>query len=391
VIDNRLEDIRPSHQSGLEPFKSQGVIDVLLAQAETLEHLRRSAECARKRLTAMAVATDTCKAYPDSALAFLNAARVAKAGRQFELAAQTLGIASKLKCDQATNKDIAHLESLLAREREAPNVSLETMAQRLIVYACQRCGGLTEYITRPCVRCGWRPTTLLEIAHSSRLCSNFLSLWQLMRIGREIILGRTAIEAVPNLPEAAAAIMADPRYRRDLEEVHQISQRMKVFETYFFWHEATICKTCGARNFDEKAKECLNCKGPLHLPPPLRLLMCLTRLSLHFQLNFEAPKSTEFDLFIRYLVLLQSKVYRTQETPSDLERTFVLNLITKLARFEVANGLGNIIMTDSNNITYQLPDDLPETKQSLANTVLSEFRDVLQFIANWMSRAKALS
>jgi hypothetical protein len=96
-------------------------------------------------------------------------------------------------------------------------------------------------------------------------------------------------------------------------------------------------------------------------------------------------------LFIRYLVSLQSKVYRTQETPSDPERTFVLNLITKLARFEAPNGLGNINMTNPNNITYQLPDDLPETKQSLANTVLGEFRDVLQFLANWMSRAKAFS
>jgi hypothetical protein len=374
-----------------EPSTAGAAIDVLLAQAQSLERLRRHEDCKRKRMVAMGFATDWVEAHPKSGLAWLNGARVAIAGGKFELAATMLSSARKLKCDETTINNIIHHENMLARQRDAANGSLEAMAQRLIVYACQRCGGLTEHITRPRVRCGWRPTTLLEIAHSARLCSNFLSLWQLMRIGREIILGRTAIEAVPNLPEAAAVIMADPRYRRDLEEVHEISQRMKVVETYFFWHEATICKICGARNFDEKAKDCLHCKSPLHLPPPLRLLMCLTRLCLHFQLNFEAPKSTEFDLFIRYLVSLQSKVYRTQETPSDPERTFVLNLITKLARFEAPNGLGNINMTNPNNITYQLPDDLPETKQSLANTVLGEFRDVLQFLANWMSRAKAFS
>jgi hypothetical protein len=390
-VTDHFENKAPSPRSGLEPSIAAGVIAVLLTEAETLEHLRRSVECERKRLSAMAIATDSCQTYPDSALALLNAARVAKAGRQFDLAARILSSARKLRGDQSTKNDIVYLEGLLARESEAANGSLEAMAQHLLVYACQRCGGLTEYITRTCVRCGWRPTTLLEIAHSARLSSNFLSIWQLMRIGRQIILGQTATEVVPNLGEAAAVLMADPRGRQDIEEVHQISQRMKVVETYFFWHEATICKNCGTRNFDQNATACLNCKSPLRLPPPLRLLMCLTLLSLHFQLNFEAPKSDQFDLFIRYLVSLQSKVYRTQETPTDLERTFVLNLMTKLATFEVANALGNIITTDPTNITYQLQNDLPEPKQSLAHTVLGEFRDGLQFLANYMRRPKALS
>ena len=119
--------------------------------------------------------------------------------------------------------------------------------------------------------------------------------------------------------------------------------------------------------------------------------MCLTRTLEHFQHNFDAPKSNEFDLFIRFLVSLQSKVYRAQETPFHLERARVLDLMAKLARFELANGIGEIMMTDPQNITSQLHNGLPEERKLLAVTVLADFKNTLQFLADWMSRTKGLS
>ncbi len=340
----------------------------------------------------MAVASDCVKEHLKSALAFLNGARVATAGRKFELAARMLNAARKLEGDEITMQNIDYQENMLAREHEIAGGSQLAMAQHLLIYACQMCGRLIEYITVPCIHCGWQPTTLTKISHSGLLCTNFFSLWDLLVIGREMAAGRKSADVVPKLAQVVADYMAEPRseYRRDIENVFKITQRKKS-DDFLAWLQMGICQRCGFKSLHQDAKQCHNCNAPLHLPPPLRLLMGATRLIIHFQLNFEAPRSTEFDSFIRYLVSLQSKLCRTQETPSERERAQVLNMMTRLPRFEVVNGLGYIVMTVPRSIAFQLHHNLPEAKKALANRVLTDFRDTVQFFANWMSRAKALS
>ena len=379
----------------LEPESATSIVAIWLAQAELLERLGRSADRESKLRMAMTLAKDFFEAHRHSAPAILSAARAARAAKQLDLAASMLSVAHKLSRDEKTKQNILYEENLLTRERAVASSSLEAMARELLVYACQKCGRLVEYISIPCMSCGWCPATLLEVSHSGRLARNIFSLWELLSIGRGIVAGRKATEVVVNLADVAAAYMADPQslYRHDIEAVFKTSQNNLIFGNYFFWNEAEICKSCGTRNLNliQDAKECHQCKAPWRLPPPLRLLMCLTRLSIHFQHNFEAPKSNEFDLFIRYLVFLQSKLYRTQETPSGRERTYALDLMTKLARFEVVNSLGEIIMSDLNNISYQFGRDLSDAKRALAETVLNDFRNTLQFFADRMSRSKALS
>jgi len=376
----------------LEPLKVEAGIDVLLAQAESPERLQRTADRERKLSWAMAVATDCFEAHRDSALAILNAARVAKAAGKVELAARMLNAARELDGDQIIESKILYQEQWLARELAVGSGSPEALAQRLLVYVCQRCGRLVEYISIPCMSCRWRPTTLLEMSHSGRLSRSNFSLWDLLAIGRGIVAGRKVTDVVQNLAQVAAEDMADPqsKYRQEIESVLQTAQQ-KQFDNYFFWHEAAVCEGCGTRNPRQDAKKCRKCKAHLRLPPPLRLIMCLTRTLEHFQHNFDAPKSNEFDLFIRFLVSLQSKVYRAQETPSHLERARVLDLMAKLARFELANGIGEIMMTDPQNITSQLHNGLPEERKLLAVTVLADFKNTLQFLADWMSRTKGLS
>ena len=80
-----------------------------------------------------------------------------------------------------------------------------------------------------------------------------------------------------------------------------------------------------------------------------------------------------------------------QDTPSDRERSQVLDLTSKLVKFEVVNGLGNILIADPKNIIYEFGRDLPESKRPLANTVLADFTEALQFLADWMFKTKALS
>jgi len=96
-------------------------------------------------------------------------------------------------------------------------------------------------------------------------------------------------------------------------------------------------------------------------------------------------------VFIRYIISLQSKLYRQQETPSNNERAKVLELMTKIGKFWTNKEYGYINMADPQSITYELSNKLPEQLKEQEVTALTDFRDTLQFLANWMRRTKTLS
>jgi hypothetical protein len=213
----------------------------------------------------------------------------------------------------------------------------------------------------------------------------------LLGIGRGIAAGRKATEVVTNLAEVAAEYMADPQsdFRKRVESIlHDAQQKLK--DNYFSWHEAATCENCGTFNFRQDVKDCNKCGASLQLPPPLRLLICLCRLTIHFQRNFGGPESVECDVFIRYIISLQSKLYRQQETPSNNERAKVLGLMNKVGRFWTKEEYGYISMVDPQNIAYELSRKLPQEGKAQEIAALTDFRDALQFLANWMKRTKSL-
>jgi hypothetical protein len=376
----------------LEPWKVLSRIEILLGQADTLERLQRSKVRDRKLAWGMAVTLDCQEAYPDSPLAPFCAAKLARAAGRLELASRMLSHARELDRDQACGNGIDCEENLLALERAAVGDSLPALGQKLVMYVCQRCGRPIEYMSIRCMYCGWQPTTLDEMARSGRLSRNNFSTWELLGIGRGIRGGRKATEVVTNLAEVSAGHMADPQsaYRKDIESVFKgMQQRLK--DNYFFWHHAAICKNCNTFNYRQDVKECSKCRASLHFPPPLRLQLCLSRLAIHFQHNFGGPESNECDVFIRYIIYLQSKLYRQQETPSNIERAKVLELMNKIGRFWTKKEYGYINMPDPQNITYELSSTLPEESKAQEVTALTDFRDTLQFLANWMIRTKTLS
>jgi len=166
--------------------------------------------------------------------------------------------------------------------------------------------------------------------------------------------------------------------------------QQKQKDNYFCWHEAATCEHCKTFNFRQDVKECSKCRALLHVPPPLRLLICLSRLAIHFQRNFGGPESDECDVFIRYIISLQSKLYRQQETPSNNERAKVLELMTKIGRLWTNKEYGYISMVDPQKITYELSSKLPEELKAQEVAGLADFRDTLRFLANWMKRTRTL-
>jgi hypothetical protein len=65
--------------------------------------------------------------------------------------------------------------------------------------------------------------------------------------------------------------------------------------------------------------------------------------------------------------------------------------MTKIGRFWTSKEYGYISMADPQNITYELSSKLPEEGKAQEIKALSDFRDTLQFLANWMKRTKTLS
>ncbi len=139
----------------LDPTRVCLRTEVLLAQAETLGRLRRTRDQQRKLLWTFAVADDCLTLHPDSVLAAWNAARIARTAGQFDLAEKLLHGARKLKSDEAASLALAIEEHRLRRERDIDTTgSHELMSQQLVVYACQRCGRLIEYISIRCMFVG---------------------------------------------------------------------------------------------------------------------------------------------------------------------------------------------------------------------------------------------
>ena len=394
---NSLNDEKRTLDTGLPPDQLNPDLvwyrtQVLLAQAETLGRLLRTADRERKLLWTFAVAYDCFTLRPDSPLAALTAARVARIAGQFDLAAKMLRIAQKLNSNDNINAAIALQESLLERERDIDATGLrEAMIKRLFVYACHRCGRLVEHISIPCMFCGWQPLTIQEVSQAGRLSTVTFNLWELLGIGREIARGRKATEVVSNLTQSAEASMADPQYRGYVEQVVETA-KFRRGDRFFYYLHVAGCHKCGAKNSRHNpfVTNCFRCDEKLRIPPPLRLLSCLGRASVHFQNNFDGDKSEGFDLFIRYLVSLQDKLFQKQETPSPDERNRVLQLMGRLAQFRVTSNFGVINMSDPKSIVFHQSDSVSDGNKARARALLEDFTRTLQFLADWMFKTKAL-
>jgi hypothetical protein len=376
----------------LDPLKVSFRTDVLLAQAETLGRLLRTKDRERKLLWTFTVAYDCFKVHPDSPLAVLNAAGVARIARQFDLAAKLLRVARNLKLDDNDSRSVAIEESRLERARDIDAAgSQDQMREQLIVYACQHCGRIIEYISIPCMFCGWQPLTILDASRSGRLAIPWFSMWDLLKIGREINRGRKATDVVSNLVESSAASMAHPQYRSYVEGALDEAQKKKV-DSFFYYLRAASCNRCGASipGPNPFITKCSHCEAQLRIPPPMKLLKCLARASIHFQHNFAGEQSEGFDLFIRYLASLQSKLFRDQETPTHDQRNRVLESMRSLGKFRVVTNFGTINMSDPERIIFHQNDSVPDGDKPRAATVLNDFGGTLQLLADWMFKTKAL-
>jgi len=374
-----------------------GQIDVLLAQAETLKRLGRKAEAARKLSVARAISVDLTKLEPESARSYLTAAKISMADGSLDFAADMLKGADDLTNDPVIRHNIAYETSLLKREREIAGGSQREMIYRLFIYSCQKCGEFVDYISLPCHSCDWRPTTLREAIVSLRISNVMMTVAQLATIGRGLHTGRPLATIIPNLEETVADDLSDGDTRlRDQASGALAAATEKSIDNYFSWRDAASCSSCGLTFHRYDAITCRKCGTALRLPPPLRLFLCLGRLLIHLEHNIllrtpDSPRQpTEMELFAMFLCSLHSKLYRTQETPTDRERSMVLTFMESIGNIWTENRFGLVDCAAPGHIVARFrPGATDAEKQHIESTIV-DLRDALIYLANWMAKTKAL-
>ena len=177
----------------------------------------------------------------------------------------------------------------------------------------------------------------------------------------------------------------------------------KQNDVYFSWRSVASCPVCQmlAQPWDLK---CSKCNSKLRLPPPLRLLLCFERLSTHIIYNVSineggvhelvngelARKRTKEEYFIHYLVSLHSKLCRTQETPSDRERKRVLDFFHEIGELRITNRIGKVNLRTPYNISFEVSPGLAAAESEQATVIAADLCRTLTYMAEWMTRSKAL-
>ena len=172
--NERRNAANPPVQPAESPFKSMSdferIIRVILAQAESFKRLKRDSDAEQKFTTAMALGLEYGKAFPNSVYPALANARICRLSGRLEFAEKLLDFAEALSKDaDFTVHTIGPERRRLRLEKDVAAGNQVAMANTLFIYLCQRCGSLVEYISEPCIHCGWRRTTILEAAYSVRL------------------------------------------------------------------------------------------------------------------------------------------------------------------------------------------------------------------------------
>ncbi len=102
-------------------------------------------------------------------------------------------------------------------ERLLYTINAKTTANtdNMMIYSCQKCGKLINFITSPCPYCQWLPSTEHELVKSLALSSDKLDVSDLLLISRA--LGKGIVPVVPGLEEFVAQYESDVARRPELD------------------------------------------------------------------------------------------------------------------------------------------------------------------------------
>jgi hypothetical protein len=215
------------------------------------------------------------------------------------------------------------------------------------IYGCQSCGRLINYVSMPCPHCQWSPSNLNEMVRSVLLSNTYLDVSLLLIFAREVSKGRSSGEVVGNLETMAQEFMRISKNREYMDQLYRLLRKDQQRQTRNI-AMFRKCPGCGDRKIWTISDDelCEKCGAQVRWPDAVRALVCMDNLLWLLEQRVE-PKNTEsFSEFVCVLVLMVNNLLRRQENPTNEQRRYALDLLSKIGAIADKNQ-GAII--DTNN------------------------------------------
>jgi len=242
------------------------------------------------------------------------------------------------------------------------------------VYCCQNCGRIHRYVSMPCPYCDWSPDSIDEMARSIILSNSHFKIPSLLLLSREMAKNRTAADVVPNLMNDGKKYIRNTKQRETVEQIFTLLKQNedKNRRDMNVVHE---CPCCGEWVLASLAEECNSCGEILEWSDFVRTLACIDNLLWLFEQRIELLPSEDFSEFVCLLVVMADNMLRKQETPTDQQRKYALELLSQMAAISDLNK-GAIIKTgDPQKLEiYLIKDNMREDSETFGRFMYLELQ-----------------
>ena len=244
------------------------------------------------------------------------------------------------------------------------------------INSCQNCGRLINYVSIPCPHCQWSPSTLDEMARSVLLSNTYLDVPLLLMVAREVSKGRSSQEAVGNLETMAQEFMSIPKNREYMDHLYRLLRKDQQRLTR---NMAMVrnCPECGRRIIWSTSDHelCENCGAQIRWPDAVKTLVCMDNLLLLLEQRVE-PKNTEsFSEFVCLLVLMVDNLLSKQENPTNEQRRYALDLLSKIGGIADKNQGAIIDTTNPQALKiYLVKSNMVEDSETFGNFLCSQLQ-----------------
>lgn len=329
----------------------QEVVDIWIAQAESLQELRKYDYAKKKFNTAENMLSELASRQPNSMDVWFHLGRIYLASSQPDKATQAFHVLDAL-AKKAGNILVAKqaLDGLSrsSRLRAVTEQSLEGKVAEGIFYTCQACGRPILFLGTHCPHCRFAPSTRDEVAIGIILSTLYLHAPQLLDASREIQKGRKPAEFMSQLKELIPRVDDRAGVLSKLEQ-HKADDHLdfKLLE---------VCHHCGTVSKLSWVRECPKCNATLDRPDLVKLAICIDRLIQHFVWNIRRDMSKSFSDFLTLLVNVKGKIIRHQTGPAESERKWAHKLLLGISPIYTENGGGVVEIKSTDEINGKVLD-----------------------------------
>lgn len=249
------------------------------------------------------------------------------------------------------------------------------------IYCCANCGRLHNFVSMPCPHCDWSPQSVDETARSIVLSNAYFDVPTLLVLAREIGNGRAADDVVLNLAQKTKSYLDNQKKRADVSQVFTLL-RQNEEKNHRSLNMVRECANCGEKILQSCAERCQDCGEWVNWPDAIRTIACLDNLLWLFEHRVEVSSNKAFSEFVCVMVVLTNNLLRKQESPSDKDRQYCLQLLAELEVVCDRNNGAMIETKDPRNLKiYFVKDCMLEDSENYGQLLFSE----LSFFVTKMS------